>query len=310
MPETKPTEAAQLAHRVRRAIVDHGIATAAGEVVVSISCGVDALDPERASVEQILAITGTALKDAKLGGKNTVSSTAGQRSARTPGLEGLRAVAQAIVDVGTQEPTGYEFLIRGPAGPLEQPDHLFRAHRENQTVTALDLACLDNCLAAVGHLREDLCAHVNLLPGTLLEVRTDQLIARLLAARSPERLCLELNEAMLVGDLTDLVTNTTTLRTQTGCRLAIDDVGFGRSSLEALILLEPDVMKIDRHFIGGVARDQRQRRRLQRLVEVGRALGTEIIAEGVELEEDRRVLVDLGVRLAQGYLWGRPAALN
>jgi diguanylate cyclase (GGDEF)-like protein/PAS domain S-box-containing protein len=311
LPDTRPSEAMPLAHRLRRAIVDTGMPTANGEVVVSISCGVAALDPAQATVEAILTHTGSGLKMAKLRGKNTVTSaTAARDAGRLPGAGQLRALAQAIVDVSSGAVTGYEFLIRGPVGPLEMPDHLFRAHRENETVTALDLACLDNCIAAARGLADDQRAHVNILPGTLLEVRADQIVSRVLAAHRPERLCLELNEALLGGDLTGLVRSTSALRAVTNCRLAIDDVGFGRSSLEALILLEPDVIKIDRHFVHGIAHDSRQRHRLQRLIQVGQVLGAEIIAEGVEREEDRRVLVDLGVRLAQGYLWGRPAALN
>jgi len=84
-------------------------------------------------------------------------------------------------------------------------------------------------------------------------------------------------------------------------------VGFGRSSLEALLVLEPDVIKIDRAFVHGASRDAGARRRLERLVRTARHLSADIVAEGLERESDRALLRELGVRYAQGYLLGRPA---
>jgi EAL domain-containing protein (putative c-di-GMP-specific phosphodiesterase class I) len=126
----------------------------------------------------------------------------------------------------------------------------------------------------------------------------------------PRRLCLELNEVTLVGDPVVLAPRARVLRQRTGCRVAIDDVGLGRSSLEALIVLEPDIIKIDRSYVNGAHRDRAQRRHLERLHHVGRALGAQVIAEGVEFEEDRVVLEELGIEFAQGYLWGRPGPIS
>jgi EAL domain-containing protein (putative c-di-GMP-specific phosphodiesterase class I) len=94
-----------------------------------------------------------------------------------------------------------------------------------------------------------------------------------------------------------------------GMKVAIDDVGFGRSSLESLILLEPDVIKIDRAFVKGVSLEPARRQSLTRLLNVSRGLASEVVAEGVETREDSKVLADLGVKLAQGFLWDRPAPL-
>ena len=91
-----------------------------------------------------------------------------------------------------------------------------------------------------------------------------------------------------------------------GLLVAIDDVGFGRSSLESLIILEPDIVKIDRKYVSGVATDEAKSYSLKRLIKVVRALGSELIAEGIELKEEAQILLDLGVIYGQGWLWGKP----
>jgi EAL domain-containing protein (putative c-di-GMP-specific phosphodiesterase class I) len=91
-----------------------------------------------------------------------------------------------------------------------------------------------------------------------------------------------------------------------GVRIALDDVGYGRSSIEALLVLEPDVVKVDRSCVRGIDARPRERRRLERLLSIIRIGGALAIVEGVETEEELRVLRDIGVSHCQGYLWGEP----
>lgn len=307
--DLRPGEATLLAHRIRQAIAARPVTTSHGPVAVAVSCGVESIDPQNADLEGLVGRTSAGLKVAKRAGKDTVA-TADTAAVALPGPSDLRALAQAIVDVANGEVRGYEFLVRGPRGPLESPERLFRAHRERDSLTDIDLASLDRCLATAADVKAGMRVHVNLLPSTLIESDVDKLGEQIAAVREPRNLYLEINEAMLVGDPAALAPSSRELRRRTGCRLAIDDVGYGRSSLEALLVLEPDVVKIDRRFVHGIATDARLRRQFARLVRIGRAIGAEIIAEGVEREVDRRVLLEHGVELAQGYLWGRPSELG
>ena len=84
-------------------------------------------------------------------------------------------------------------------------------------------------------------------------------------------------------------------------------MGFGRSSLESLILLEPDVVKIDKKWVNSIASTEGHERSLRRLQKVTNALGSELVAEGIETREDLDALVAIGVRFGQGYYLGRPA---
>ena len=92
---------------------------------------------------------------------------------------------------------------------------------------------------------------------------------------------------------------------QAGILVAIDDVGFGRSSLETLILLEPDLVKVDRKYVAGsVATSRPKPDCLRRLTNVAKSLGAEIVAEGIEDRRDLPLLKEMGVHYGQGFLWG------
>jgi EAL domain-containing protein (putative c-di-GMP-specific phosphodiesterase class I) len=88
--------------------------------------------------------------------------------------------------------------------------------------------------------------------------------------------------------------------------IALDDVGFGRSCLESLILLEPHLIKVDKRCVQGAAHDRSRAHSLQRLLAMARTLGSDVVAEGIESQEDLKVLEDLGVPYGQGFLLGAP----
>jgi EAL domain-containing protein (putative c-di-GMP-specific phosphodiesterase class I) len=116
----------------------------------------------------------------------------------------------------------------------------------------------------------------------------------------------EISEQQIIGDPSYLRDPVSVLR-QAGLMIAIDDVGFGNSCLESLVLLEPDIIKIDKRCITGLAGDGARRDSLRRYVDLARTLGSEVVAEGVESRGELAVLRDLDVEYAQGFLWGKPA---
>jgi EAL domain-containing protein (putative c-di-GMP-specific phosphodiesterase class I) len=168
----------------------------------------------------------------------------------------------------------------------------------------LDLRCLRACISAAADLPG--WRHANLYPSTLIETPVEQLL-RLFPDRAPDQTyCIELSEQQLLGAPSALRDATSSLR-RSGVRIAIDDVGFGRTSLEHLVLIEPEVVKIDRKWVAGIGHDRGRLRTLKRLVEVANALGAMVIAEGIEDAEEVAALLDLGVRYGQGFLLGRPS---
>jgi EAL domain-containing protein (putative c-di-GMP-specific phosphodiesterase class I) len=92
--------------------------------------------------------------------------------------------------------------------------------------------------------------------------------------------------------------------------IALDDCGFGRTSLESVITLEPEIVKLDARCTRGVATDRTRRRLLQRMTKLMLGTGADIIAEGSESAEDAAVVKELGISSGQGYLWGRPVSVQ
>jgi EAL domain-containing protein (putative c-di-GMP-specific phosphodiesterase class I) len=220
--------------------------------------------------------------------------------------DSFRAVKQAILSLADEAVVGWEFLSRGPAGSFEMPGDFLRVALERNILTLVDLNCLRSCLQAARGLPDDMLRHVNLFPSTLLDMPQERLVELFPSDRGRNRFCVEVSEQQFIGDPACLRAPVRALK-DAGIRVAIDDVGYGRSSLESLILLEPDVVKIDQKVVKGAARDQVQERSLRRLVALVRAVGCELVAEGIESREDLDLLRALGVPHGQGFLWGEPA---
>jgi EAL domain-containing protein (putative c-di-GMP-specific phosphodiesterase class I) len=97
---------------------------------------------------------------------------------------------------------------------------------------------------------------------------------------------------------------------QKGTRISIDDTGSGYSSLAHILKLAPDLIKLDRDLVSGIDVDPVRRALAAALVSFAAETGAQIVAEGVETEDELVVLRQLGVRYAQGYYLGRPAGLE
>lgn len=126
---------------------------------------------------------------------------------------------------------------------------------------------------------------------------------------NPRRLKLELTESMMMRGSESAILSMETLRTF-GVQLSLDDFGTGYSSLQYLRYLPIDQIKIDRSFVRNIASDGGARAILHSIIDLADALGLDIIAEGVETEAQKRLLVNAGCKCFQGYLLGRPMPLE
>jgi diguanylate cyclase (GGDEF)-like protein/PAS domain S-box-containing protein len=122
------------------------------------------------------------------------------------------------------------------------------------------------------------------------------------ARLAPQWLELELTESILIQDAQDAMLRLEALA-QLGVKLAIDDFGTGYSSLAYLKRVPVGRLKIDRSFIGGLPAEESDVAIVQAIIDMGRALRLEIIAEGVETEAQRQFLQDAGCDLFQGFLY-------
>jgi EAL domain-containing protein (putative c-di-GMP-specific phosphodiesterase class I) len=120
-------------------------------------------------------------------------------------------------------------------------------------------------------------------------------------------LTLDVTETAYVEVLEDGAAGLDRLRGM-GVRISIDDFGTGYSSLSYLKRLPADALKVDRSFVGGLGRDPKDTALVRMIVGLAHTFGMEVIAEGVETEEQAALLEEMGCDMAQGYLFSEPLA--
>lgn len=126
---------------------------------------------------------------------------------------------------------------------------------------------------------------------------------------NPSLLELEITESMLLGNMDDFIAKMQMLQ-EIGVSFALDDFGTGYSSLFYLKKLPLNKIKIDQSFVKDLGDDKNDEAIAQTIIQMGKTLGLEVTAEGVETERQRRVLEQLGCHYYQGYLFGKPVPLE
>jgi EAL domain-containing protein (putative c-di-GMP-specific phosphodiesterase class I) len=121
----------------------------------------------------------------------------------------------------------------------------------------------------------------------------------------PTRLELELTENLLISDL-ELAGAKMRALQEMGVRLALDDFGAGHSSLNYLLSLPFDKLKIDRLFVSKIETGAASAAIIHAIVSIGRALGMHVTAEGIETAEQQQFLRIAGVHSFQGFRFSRP----
>lgn len=310
LPETRPIEGERVSERVRLAISET-LTTASGKKVkVTASLGMTAVSDMLPSIDELQSRLYPLLEESKRLGKNRTSLKQQQGSnkdivTRLQAGNDFYAAKQPIVRLNDEAVVGYEFLSRSYIQGFEMPNDFFRFALESNILTAVDHHCFKVCLAqAAGFPMETWC-HINLFPSTLVGIPIQHLIDAIPPGGARKFYCIEISEQQILDDPSYLIEPVTALQ-KAGISIAIDDVGFGRSGLESLILLQPNVVKIDRKWINKMYQHPSRQRSLQRLIKVIGSLGAEAIAEGIENVEDFDFLKSFGVKYGQGYLLGKP----
>jgi diguanylate cyclase (GGDEF)-like protein len=219
---------------------------------------------------------------------------------------------QPKVDLRTGASIGAEALVRWqhPQRGLLYPDAFLPLVEQSGLIGALTRQVLAGAIGQVAAWRAEgmeVTVAVNLSATDLLDATLAPEVARLLKMHDvpADALELEITESVLMSDPECARTVLESLQ-RLGLRIAIDDYGTGYSSLAYLRDLPVDELKIDRTFVARVTSDPRSAAIVRSTVELGHALGFEVVAEGVEDAATLDVLLESGCDLAQGYLFSRP----
>ena len=128
-------------------------------------------------------------------------------------------------------------------------------------------------------------------------------------AINPKLLKLELTESLLLENVEDTIATMNALN-EIGIRFSLDDFGTGYSSLQYLKRLPLHQLKIDQSFVRDLASDDGDKAIVQTIIAMAHGLNLDVIAEGVETEEQRQLLLSMGCTHYQGYLYSKPVQVE
>jgi EAL domain-containing protein (putative c-di-GMP-specific phosphodiesterase class I) len=218
--------------------------------------------------------------------------------------DGFNIVHQPIQALSGPAIVGYECLSRFPVEPQRAPDVWFAEAHEVGLRAELEVAAVRKALATEQHLPKGLYLSINASPETLLA----ETFHALLDPLPGDRFVIELTENATVDDYDGLAEALRPLRAR-GFRLAVDDAGAGYASMQHILQLRPDIIKLDMNLTRDIDSDPARKALAAALIGFAHDVGSQIVAEGVETEGELRTLQVLGVDAVQGYLIGRPQAL-
>lgn len=127
----------------------------------------------------------------------------------------------------------------------------------------------------------------------------------MLSSQDSAQIILQVTEHVQVDDYTQLIESITRFK-KAGYRLAVDDAGAGYSSLNHIVQLQPDIIKLDISLTRDIHRDQVRRSLGHALVFFAKETNAEILAEGIETKGEMQTLAELGVDFGQGYFFAKP----
>lgn len=227
--------------------------------------------------------------------------------------EDVAILYEPIVNITTREVLGHEALVRGPwKSELHAPSRLFQLAEETGLVFELDCLCRRTALRGARGLEPGRKLFLNCLPtaihdpafrGEVLRQTLEELCLR------PEDMVFEISERESIDNFS-IFREARDHYKELGFQIALDDTGVAYGSLEAVMELAPDFIKVDMSLVRGIDVDPPRQELLRALHAVAGKLGGQIIAEGIETSEELEALQRLGIPYGQGYLFGRAAPLR
>ena len=294
------------------------------------SIGVTLFIDHMEGVKDLLKQADIAMYQAKKAGRNTlrffdpqmqvaINTRAAMEDELCKALENsqFHLYYQIQVD-SSQRPFGAEVLIRWihPERGLVSPAQFIPLAEETGLILPIGQWVLETACAQLKSwqqeaLTRDLALAVNVSAN---QFRQADFVAQVQSAVqrhdiNPMLLKLELTESLLLEDIEDTIATMTALN-KIGVQFSLDDFGTGYSSLQYLKRLPLDQLKIDQSFVRDISFDSSDRAIVRTIIAMAHSLNLGVIAEGVETEEQRQLLLNKGCTRYQGYLFGKPAPIE
>ncbi|MEW5952583.1 MAG: GGDEF domain-containing protein [Bacillota bacterium] len=267
------------------------------------------LNPHAGSIEKILY---TAFKEAVMVSKGHLNAYELQRQQEYKELlqnKNVNIVYQPIVGLVTGGIMGYEALSRGPADTFfANPENLFSYAEKTNQLFVLEKLAREK---AMFHFGENILKHklfININPMVVHDrsfIADDIKAALSELGASPDQVVFEITERTNIENFNAFRKSLQYYR-QHGFLVAIDDAGSGYSSLQAILELQPDFIKIDLSLIRDIDKIRNKQVLVETFVAFSEKTGSQIIAEGIENQNELSCLQELGVPLGQGFFLAHP----
>ena len=326
-----PVDAATAAERLRAAV--HPAVTVDGhEFFVTVSIGWSTNHDAGMSPDEMLRDADAAMYRAKSRGRDCVEAF--QVGSHESGMQALRTVGelrrgvergeivpyfQPIVELQSGRIVGFEVVARWlhPDRGLLPPGEFLPFAEESGLLVSLGASMMRNSLSqmarwrAAGHSFANGSVAVNVGSRQLVDSSFLPTVVEILdeTGLDPDSVWFEITESALLADARAATSTLREIR-GLGIHLSVDDFGTGYSSLTYLKRFPVEAIKIDRSFVSGLGIEDEDSTIVEAVIQLGRALGLTVVAEGVESPLQLQRLRDLKCDRGQGYLFGRPRPAN
>ena len=326
-----PVDAATAAERLRAAV--HPVVTVDDhEFFVTVSIGWSTNHDAGMSPDEMLRDADAAMYRAKSRGRDCVEAF--QVGSRESGMQALRTVGelrrgvergeivpyfQPIVELQSGRIVGFEVVARWlhPDRGLLPPGEFLPFAEESGLLVSLGASMMRNSLSqmarwrAAGHSFANGSVAVNVGSRQLVDSSFLPTVVEILdeTGVDPDAVWFEITESALLADARAATSTLREIR-GLGIHLSVDDFGTGYSSLTYLKRFPVEAIKIDRSFVSGLGIEDEDSTIVEAVIQLGRALGLTVVAEGVESPLQLQRLRDLNCDRGQGYLFGRPRPAN
>jgi len=214
---------------------------------------------------------------------------------------------QPIVNTKDKTIYGYESLLRGAEN--EHPSEVLGAVGRRRMVRfdQFNRACSLERLAELGlSTRVSLNFTSSCLVDSKADVISETLEEAIILGFDPGQIIFEICESEVVHGVVGLREVLDRIRSA-GALIVLDDFGAGFAGINSLIDTDPDILKLDRYMVSGIETSGIRQSAVKSIFSLTKSMGIELIAEGVETEEEVNCLADLGIHLFQGYFFAKPA---
>ena len=218
--------------------------------------------------------------------------------------DALQIAFQPIIDLRAQKIVGMEALSRFTAEPYRTPDVWFDEAWQAGLGPELELHAITLACRRIGELPDGAYLSINASPATILDDRFARTLQELHV--DLHRLVVEVTEHAEVADYPGLADAVARLRLHGG-RLAVDDAGAGYASMQHILRLRPDIIKIDRGIVADLDHDAARHALVTAMAGFAASLNLAVVAEGVETDDELAALRTAGISNVQGYLLARPS---